>query len=119
MAPGSTARRGSEISTSCGSATPSSASSSRCPAASEGASDRRPPDEPQRVMLHVAEEAYRSDVGRQRSANEDSYFASPPLFAVADGMGGAQAGEVASRIAAESFAPDEDWHGSPEGYLRE
>jgi serine/threonine protein phosphatase PrpC len=69
-------------------------------------------------MLRVAEEAYRSDVGRQRGANEDSYFAQAPLFAVADGMGGAQAGEVASRIAAESFAPEAEREGSPEAYLR-
>ena len=69
-------------------------------------------------MLTVVEEAYRSDVGRQRSANEDSYFARAPLFAVADGMGGAQAGEVASRIAAESFAPEAGREGSPEAYLR-
>src|ERR671931_1109651 len=69
-------------------------------------------------MLRVVEEAYRSDVGRQRSANEDSYFASSPLFAVADGMGGAQAGEVASRIAAESFSPDTKIESSPEAYLR-
>jgi len=56
------------------------------------------------VSLRIAEEAVRSDTGRQRNANEDSYFTRSPLFVVADGMGGAQAGEVASKAAAESFA---------------
>jgi len=56
------------------------------------------------MALRIAEEASRTDTGRQRNANEDSLFIKAPLFVVADGMGGAQAGEVASKAAAESFA---------------
>jgi serine/threonine protein phosphatase PrpC len=56
-------------------------------------------------MLRVAEQYAGSDTGRQRRANEDALLARSPLFVVADGMGGAQAGEVASRIAVESFQP--------------
>ncbi len=40
-----------------------------------------------------------TDPGRTRRHNEDSYVIEPPLFAIADGMGGAVAGEVASRLA--------------------
>jgi protein phosphatase len=54
-------------------------------------------------MLRVAEQYTGTDTGLQRRANEDSLLARSPLFVVADGMGGAQAGEVASRIAVESF----------------
>jgi PPM family protein phosphatase len=41
--------------------------------------------------------------GRKRRHNEDSYVVKPPMFAVADGMGGAKAGEVASGLAAEAL----------------
>jgi len=54
------------------------------------------------VTLRIVEHAGRTDVGRQRSANEDSLVVDPPLFAVADGMGGAKAGEVASAVAVEA-----------------
>src|SRR5919202_2937607 len=54
-------------------------------------------------MLRIAEHWHGSDLGRQRQGNEDNYFVRAPLFVVADGMGGAQAGEVASEMAVESF----------------
>lgn len=48
--------------------------------------------------------AARTDVGRRREHNEDSVLAAPPLFVVADGVGGAEAGEIASQTAVEVLA---------------
>ncbi len=69
-------------------------------------------------MLRIDDQAFRSDTGRQRSANEDSYFVRAPIFVVADGMGGAQAGEVASQAAADAFDVDLP-EAAPEQVLRE
>ena len=57
-------------------------------------------------MLRAVEQHSLTDVGRQRNANEDALFASPGggLFAVADGMGGARAGEVAAKAAVDELA---------------
>ena len=57
-----------------------------------------------KASLRVVEHAALTDVGRHREGNEDSMLEDPPLFVVADGMGGAQAGEVASGLAVETMA---------------
>ena len=54
-------------------------------------------------MLRAADSVWKTDTGRQRRDNEDNAYVRVPLFVVADGMGGAQAGEVASAIAVEEF----------------
>lgn len=70
------------------------------------------------MALKIVEHAGLTDVGRQREANEDSYVVVPPVFVVADGMGGARAGEVASRTAAEAFEEAAaDGEGTPEERL--
>lgn len=51
------------------------------------------------MMLVVRETGACSDVGQVRQSNEDALLLSDPVFAVADGMGGARAGEVASAMA--------------------
>jgi PPM family protein phosphatase len=60
------------------------------------------------IALRIVEHAGRTDLGRQRSANEDDFVLAPPFFAVADGMGGAKAGEVASAMATEVFEGESD-----------
>src|SRR3954464_11221169 len=71
-------------------------------------------------MLRVSDHFERSDTGRARRENEDSFYARSPMFAVADGMGGAQAGEVASQLAVEVLQEGlPDRGGSIEERLRE
>jgi serine/threonine protein phosphatase PrpC len=68
-------------------------------------------------MLRVAEHWCGTDTGLQRRANEDSLLVRSPLFVVADGMGGAQAGEVASSVAVETFRDGLDDGSNPESSL--
>jgi protein phosphatase len=68
-------------------------------------------------MLRAADTIQRTDTGLQRGNNEDSAFARAPVFAVADGMGGAQKGEVASRMAVDVFEQGLPDGGSPQERL--
>ena len=71
------------------------------------------------MALAIIEETGLSHVGRHRQGNEDSYFMAAPVYAVADGMGGAQASEVASRIAVEAFESTHAAGTGPEALLAE
>jgi serine/threonine protein phosphatase PrpC len=67
-------------------------------------------------VVHIG---HGTDTGRKRRRNEDEYVAEPPLFAIADGMGGAQAGELASSLAAGTVRDDEGTVGSGERRVSE
>jgi serine/threonine protein phosphatase PrpC len=71
-----------------------------------------------RNMSRLAQVASLTDTGRRRRHNEDAYVCEPPLFAVADGMGGAQAGELASNLAAAALR-DEGSRGGGEDRVDE
>ena len=53
--------------------------------------------------MKIGRAAWLTDTGRRRMRNEDAYVFEPPLFAIADGMGGARAGEIAAGIAAAAL----------------
>jgi protein phosphatase len=67
----------------------------------------------------VTQLGHGTDTGRKRRRNEDAYVVEPPLFAIADGMGGAQAGELASSLAAGAVREDEAAAGSGERRVAE
>ena len=60
-----------------------------------------------------------TDTGRKRRHNEDAFVVEPPLFAVADGMGGAQAGELASSLAAAALKDSQEPGEGGEGRVNE
>src|SRR4051795_4443445 len=100
MAAGCARLSASRSATRCASGKPSTATRSRC-------------------VLRIAEHASKTDVGRQRHTNEDNFYDEPPLFAVADGMGGAQAGEVASEMAIKEFVTERDKDAAAEQQLEQ
>jgi PPM family protein phosphatase len=57
--------------------------------------------------VRVSRSAGVTSTGRKRRRNEDAFVNEPPLFAVADGMGGPRAGEVASGLAAAAVKAGE------------
>ncbi len=57
--------------------------------------------------MRIGRVASVTDTGKRRLRNEDAYVCAPPLFAIADGMGGAQAGEIASQLAASAIGEAE------------
>ncbi|HVW88814.1 MAG TPA: Stp1/IreP family PP2C-type Ser/Thr phosphatase [Gaiellaceae bacterium] len=64
--------------------------------------------------MKLGQSAAATDPGRKRRQNEDSYVARAPIFAIADGMGGARAGEIASALAAGALREARADGGGPE-----
>ena len=64
--------------------------------------------------MRAIQVAVLTDTGRKRRHNEDAFVVEPPLFAVADGMGGAQAGELASSLAAAALKDSQEPGGGGE-----
>ena len=74
--------------------------SSNMPKQRNARAERKAPNQPGAKSFFGS----RTEVGHVREHNEDSLVVTPPLFAVADGMGGHEAGEVASEIAIKTLA---------------
>jgi PPM family protein phosphatase len=70
-------------------------------------------------LSRVVQIGHGTDTGKKRRRNEDEYVVASPLFAIADGMGGAQAGELASSLAAGAVREDEGTAGSGERRVAE
>jgi serine/threonine protein phosphatase PrpC len=66
------------------------------------------------MTARLGQTASLTDTGRRRRHNEDAFVSEPPLFAVADGMGGAQAGELASSLAAAALTELKEYPGGGE-----
>jgi protein phosphatase len=62
--------------------------------------------------VKIGRTAVVTDTGRRRAGNEDAYVFKPPFFAIADGMGGARAGEIAAGLAATVLEQGQAPHGA-------
>ena len=70
-------------------------------------------------MTWYIRSAAATDTGRVREANEDAFLMEPPMFAVADGMGGHAGGEVASALALETLRTTHESSGDISAGVRE